>query len=91
MVITAKFHDFHHMATHKGNYSSCVLFLLCFISYPPRPNPLTPLTNSSFTWCDRLFGTDVCWQSAIKIEKSGKTWTDAVNEATLATKASKAS
>lgn len=60
MVITAKFHDFHHMATDKGNYSSY------------------------FTWCDRVFGSDVCWQNALKIEASGKSWTQAAKEAAMA-------
>ncbi len=63
MVITAKFHDFHHMAIHRY-----------------------------FTWCDRVFGSDLCWQNALKIEASGKSWTQAAKEAAMASSvASKAS
>jgi hypothetical protein len=50
------------------------------------------MLRSYFTWCDRLFGSDVCYQNALKIEASGKSWTTAADEAAMAASvASKAS
>jgi hypothetical protein len=47
--------------------------------------------SSYFTWCDRLFGSDVCWQHARKIEASGKSWIEAVEMAsTFASEKAKA-
>lgn len=49
------------------------------------------LAGSYFTWCDRLFGSDVCWQHARKIEASGKSWVEAVEMAsTFASEKAKA-
>ena len=42
-----------------------------------------------------MFGSDVCWQHALKLEAGGKSWTAAANEAAMAasvaSKAAKAS
>jgi hypothetical protein len=39
-----------------------------------------------------VFGSDLCWQNALKIEASGKSWTQAAKEAAMASSvASKAS